>query len=269
VLAAAVTIGLGYGAYRLFTRLLERRRAEELAGGITAVGELASGVAVGLGMIAAPVAILWVGDAYRVVEVSGGLFLIVPLVASATAAFMEELVFRGLLFRIVEERWGSWLALGLTSLLFGLVHAANPEATTWSLATIVLTAGLVLGAAFLATRRLWLPVGIHFAVNFAQGGLFGLPVSGKARQGIAKAEVDGPEILTGGAFGLEASLLLLLLALLVGGWLLRWAHRAGRWRPPFWIRRRQAVPQRAPKPLERSPIRASGGGARAQRASRS
>lgn len=242
VLAAAVTIGLGYGAYRLFTRLLERRRSEELAGGRAAVGELAVGAAVGLGLIAVPVGVLWAAGSYRVAGTSGLLLVLVPAAAAATAAFMEELVFRGLLLRIVEERWGSWLALGLTSLLFGLVHTANPGATAWSAANVVLTAGVVLGGAFLATRRLWLPIGIHFAVNVAQGGLFGLPVSGKARQGILDAELAGRELLTGGDFGLEASILLLPPALLVGAWLLRRAHRRARLRPPFWIRRRQPAP---------------------------
>jgi membrane protease YdiL (CAAX protease family) len=116
LLAAVLTVGLGYGAYRLFTWLLERRTPAELARS-RALPELTAGAAIGLGLVSVLVFALWLAGAYRVTAVNGWFFLLAPGAGSATAAFMEELAFRGILFRIVEERWGTWLALGLTAAL--------------------------------------------------------------------------------------------------------------------------------------------------------
>lgn len=241
LLAAVLTVGLGYGAYRLFTRLLERRTPAELAHA-RALPELTAGAAIGLGLVSVLVFALWLAGAYGVTAVKGWFFLLAPAAGSATAAFMEELAFRGILFRIVEERWGTWLALGLTAALFGLAHGTNPGATVWSVTAIVLTAGVVLGAAYALTRRLWLPIGLHFAVNFAQEGLFGLPVSGKAGHGLVEGSLSGPELLTGGQFGIEASVLLIPLGVLLGGALLWQARKRDRIRLPFWARK---VPESA------------------------
>ncbi|MEQ0563736.1 CPBP family intramembrane glutamic endopeptidase [Amycolatopsis sp. NEAU-NG30] len=125
----------------------------------------------------------------------------------AAAAVTEELLFRGVLFRIVEERTGTGIALVLTGVLFGLAHLFNPHASLWGALAVGIEAGGLLTAAYVATRRLWLPIGLHFGWNFAAGGVFGTEVSGNGTpQGLLDAVTSGPAALTGGDFGPEGSL---------------------------------------------------------------
>jgi membrane protease YdiL (CAAX protease family) len=95
----------------------------------------------------------------------------------------------------------------------------------------------MLGAAYVLTRRLWLPIGIHAAWNFTQGGIFSVAVSGGKTTGLLEATLTGPEWLTGGAFGAEASVVAMVLCTALGVWLLVLAARHGRFIVPFWARR--------------------------------
>jgi membrane protease YdiL (CAAX protease family) len=102
---------------------------------------------------------------------------------------------------------------------------------------IALTAGLLLAAAFVVTRRLWLVIGIHFAWNFTQGGIFGVAVSGHEVDGLLRSELSGPELIAGGDFGPEASIFAVGLCVPVAVYLLVLGHRRGRFIRPMWKRR--------------------------------
>ena len=144
----------------------------------------------------------------------------------------EEILFRGIIFRHLESMLGSRAALAITSALFGAAHLANPGATWFAGLAIAMEAGILLGAAYLYTRRLWLPIGIHAAWNFTQGWVFSVPVSGgRAPEGLLATSRHGPEWLTGGAFGLEASVVALVVATLAGVLLLMLAARHSRFVP--------------------------------------
>ena len=128
-------------------------------------------------------------------------------------------MFRGVLFRWIDEKWGFAAALIVSSLLFGLVHIANENATLWSSIAIAIEAGLLLGAAYKWAGTLWLPIGIHWAWNFAQGNIFGFAVSGeKAGESLLQARIEGAGWLTGGAFGAEASVVAVAAGLLLSAW---------------------------------------------------
>jgi hypothetical protein len=127
------------------------------------------------------------------------------LTAMAVGALMEEVVFRGYPFQRLVEAMGGWPATILVSLAFGLVHLGNPNVSWWGIAGAVL-AGILLSVAFLRTRSLWLPWGIHLGWNASMALVFGLPVSGiRPPPGIVDGTADGPVWLTGGGFGIEAS----------------------------------------------------------------
>ena len=96
-----------------------------------------------------------------------------------------------------EERLGTWLALVFASAWFGFQHADNPNAGLFDGAMIALFGGVLLGACFLATRRLWLAIGVHAAWNFVEGGVFGAPVSGYAVPGVLRSSLNGPETADG------------------------------------------------------------------------
>jgi hypothetical protein len=177
---------------------------------------------------------------YRIVGIGSfnGLLaaLIVPTIG---AAVTEEMFFRGILFRWLEQFGGSWLALLLTSAFFGATHLGNPNATWIGAIGIAFEAGVMLGAAYMLTRSLWLPMGLHAAWNFTQGEVFDIPVSGTEVHGLVDARLCCNPLLTGGGFGLEASLIAIVVATAFGLWLLWLAIRKGELVQPMWVRRRR------------------------------
>ena len=161
--------------------------------------------------------------------------------------FTEELFFRGILFRYIEKAAGSWIALALSSAAFGAAHLLNPGATWFSSFAIAVEAGILLGAVYMLTRRLWAAMGLHAAWNFTQGWIFGLPVSGgHGGTGLMNGQLTGPELLTGGAFGLEASLPAVAVATTAGLAMLVVAVRRGSVVPPMWSRKAVSAPAGAP-----------------------
>lgn len=122
------------------------------------------------------------------------------------AAVVEELVFRGLVLQAMERYFGSHVSLVLSASLFGLLHLLNPGASLWSSVAISLEAGLLLGAVFLWRRSLWLVIALHFAWNTIEG-LLGIPVSGHRDPGLLVSTPHGADLLSGGTFGIEASII--------------------------------------------------------------
>jgi membrane protease YdiL (CAAX protease family) len=178
---------------------------------------------------------------YRIVGEGDATGLPHALIASAIfPAISEEMVVRGVLFRWIEQFGGSWIALILTAVFFGAIHLGNPNASWAGAIGIAFEAGVMLGAAYMLTRSLWLPMGIHAAWNFAQGEVFDIPVSGTPVHGMVDARLQGPPLLTGNGFGLEASLIAMVVATLFGLWLLRLAMRKGELKQPMWVRRQLA-----------------------------
>lgn len=155
-----------------------------------------------------------------------------PLLVSAIAAVGEELVFRGVLYRVLEDSLGTTAAVALSALLFGFMHAGNPGATLLSNVAIALEAGVMLAAAYAWSRSLWLVIGIHFAWNFTEGGVYGAAVSGLETRGIVQMQLDrgADALLTGGAFGPEASLPALAVCMAAGAVFVALAVRRGQWR---------------------------------------
>jgi CAAX protease family protein len=120
-------------------------------------------------------------------------------------ALAEELMFRGYPFQHLERGIGAISAITVFSVMFGAVHLANPGASLWGLINTILI-GILLSISYLRTRALWLPWGIHFGWNFTLGFLFGLPVSGlRLFNVMVRTTVSGPQWVTGGNYGLEAS----------------------------------------------------------------
>jgi membrane protease YdiL (CAAX protease family) len=222
-------------AYSGYARLVERRKVVELAPG-RALAEFASGVLVGAALFVATAAILGLLGVWQFDGANAWTALIYPLSIALGAAFFEEIFFRGILFRIAEESLGSWLALALSAAVFGLVHGFNPAASALSILAICLESGVLLAAAYMYSRRLWLPIGLHFAWNFTESGVFGASTSGSEAQGLLVSRLSGPELLTGGAFGPEASIVAVLVCLGASIGLLVLAGRKNHIVAPVWRR---------------------------------
>ena len=162
--------------------------------------------------------------------------VVAPLVSAIGTAVIEEILLRGIVFRITESALGTWIALVLSSMLFGLLHLMNPQATLQGAVAIIFEAGVLLGAAYVLTRRLWLPIGIHAGWNFTQGGIFGVAVSGHRSEGVLEGTLTGPEWLSGGSFGAEASVVAVVLGIALGTALVVMARRRGHLIAPYWRR---------------------------------
>lgn len=137
-------------------------------------------------------------------------------------AVSEEIFFRGILFRMINRRWNIWAALVISALIFGGLHIFNDNATLWSSIAIAIEAGSLLGAAYAYSKNIWLPIGIHWIWNYTQGNILGFPVSGEDNvTSIITPEISGPQWLTGGSFGAEASVISAVIGLLISLWFIR------------------------------------------------
>jgi membrane protease YdiL (CAAX protease family) len=220
-------------AYTRLVRWLEGRSPAEIAVR-GARGKVARGFALGLGLFAVTLSVIAAFGGYRILGWGSFGGAVATLGLMCCVACVEELVFRGVVFRILEEKFGSWVAVLVSSLVFGLLHLINPEATLWGAVAISLEAGVLFGAVYLATRSLWLPIGLHLGWNLAESGIFGTAVSGSAsaaQSSLVRAVVSGPQALTGGAFGPEASLVAIVVCGVPAVLLLMLAKRRGQIRP--------------------------------------
>jgi len=212
-----------YFVYRAYVRLVEKRPVSELAAA-GAPGELGVGALVGFGLVAVVVGLLWVVGGYRIVGRNALGVVFVLLANDGAGAFVEEVILRGVLFRITEEQLGTWVALAVSVVLFALLHLAGPGATLTSTIVVGIEGGVLLSAAYVLTRRLWLSIGIHFGWDFSQDAIFGI---GKGAKGLVVGELSGPALLSGGSTGIEGSFVALLVCLGAGAYLLARAHRQG------------------------------------------
>ena len=234
-----IQIGLGLlaiGLYVAYARFVERREATELkTPGLAR--EWAIGALCGAGLYTASAVSLMLLGIYKVEGFNSAWFLLPALAMAIKSGIFEELVFRGVLHRSVETVFGSWAGILVSSLAFGLLHLLNPDATLGGAIYICIEAGLLLSAAYLVTRRLWICMGFHMSWNYFQSAVFSGAVSGTAAEpGLLKATIEGPELLTGGSFGMEHSIFALVYCTTVGVILLVIAIRRGHMMPPMWKR---------------------------------
>ncbi|MDO9441714.1 MAG: CPBP family intramembrane metalloprotease [Beijerinckiaceae bacterium] len=238
IAAVAVMAALALAFYAGFVRVIERRPVCELALPGMAK-ELGIGMLVGAGLYAGCVSILMMLGIYRIEGLNPWTFMLPAVAMALGSGIFEELLFRGALFRILEEWLGSWIALAVSSFVFGFVHLLNPAGTFMGALFISIEAGLLLAAAYMVTRRLWLSIGFHMSWNYTQSAIFsGIVSGGDSDPGLIRSKIEGPAALTGGSFGLEASLIAFMLCTTTGVVLLIMAIRRGNVAPPFWRKTR-------------------------------
>jgi hypothetical protein len=234
-----LTILAVYFSYKLYVYLFEKRPAYELSFS-RSLPETITGIVVGGAMISLSVLILIIPGYYKIegfnsiATLTNGLFLF------ASGAFFEEVLFRLIIFKLVEEYFGSWVSIIASALLFGFAHLFNDNATLWSATAIAIEAGVLLAVAFMLTRRVWFVFGIHFGWNFMQASVFGITTSGITIDGLIRPEISGPNWITGGTFGIEASVITVVIGLITAFILLRMVKKDGQIVYPVWKRKRNA-----------------------------
>lgn len=216
VLEVLVICCAGFGLYAGLVRLAEGRWPEELS--LRQMpAELAIGLVIGAAMLSAAVGGLYLLGVY---DISGprSASIWATVAMAIESGFMEELIMRAILLRLLMRAFGIWPALVVQAALFGAAHLANPNATPVAAAAIAVEAGLMLAGFYLLTGRLWMSVGVHAAWNFTQGWVWGASVSGMPVTEswlVSKPKPGASEFLSGGAFGPEASLPAMLVGTLV------------------------------------------------------
>ncbi|MFD7607523.1 CPBP family intramembrane glutamic endopeptidase [Streptomyces mirabilis] len=199
--------------------------------------EALRGGAVGLGFVLVSALLITAFGGYSFSWAGNGFFSVVwsAAMVQAGAAVTEELMFRGFALQALEQRWGSRAAIVITGLFFGVAHLGAPGAGVWSALAIALEAGVMLGVAFLWRRNIWFVAGLHFTWNTAEQ-LLGIPVSGHTPKGLFTVDTHGSALLSGGTFGLEASIVPVLIGVLLTVRMFVLAGRSGGLRPQRLVR---------------------------------
>lgn len=219
--------------YILFFKKYEKRAITEFASkGI--VKNILGGILIGFILQTLIILVMYLNGNYTVINVNPISFILIPFAIMFTVAIIEEILVRGIIFRIIEEKLGSYLSLTISSLIFGILHLANPHTTF--LSTLCITAaGFLLGAAFIYSRNLWFPIALHFAWNFTQSGIYGAITSGNEKtNNLLTSKIQGSEMITGGSFGPEGSIQATLVCVITTVILLFLCQKQNKIIKPYW-----------------------------------
>jgi membrane protease YdiL (CAAX protease family) len=221
--------------YSLYAKWIEKRKPLEIS--FPGAGkEFGIGFLISFALVGGMVLLLFVLGYYRISLVGSPQSIADAFFTFGFGAFIQVLFFRLILFKLLEELLGSWLAFLLTVAVFSLAHLGNDNATIGTTVAMILT-DILMVAAYMYTRRLWLVWGLHFSHNFFQDGIFGMPNSGITDLvSWIKPQISGPPWLTGGAFGIEASALFVIFSFILGLGLLILVIRRDQVVAPVWKR---------------------------------
>ena len=196
----------------LFVRFIDKKSFVSI--GLTLKGyenDLRLGLALGAGMISLGFLILFI---LGFLSIDGFSFpvmtIILYLVLFIVVSLHEEIMMRGYVLNNLMHSMNRYIALSISSVIFMSIHLLNPNVSFLSVVNLFL-AGIVLGIYYMHKQNLWLPIGMHLAWNFFQGPIFGFEVSGIETDNIISQSITDNEIITGGAFGFEGSIIATIL----------------------------------------------------------
>ena len=220
-------------AYVYFYRKYEKREIGEFSDkGL--LKNILWGVFIGTTLQALTILVIYFWGDFRIISVNPFSTIITPFAIAFSVAIFEETLLRGIVFRIVEEKLGSYISLLISALIFGAAHSLNPDSSVISSLCIGIV-GFMFGASYIYSRNLWLPIAIHFSWNFVQSGIFGAITSGNEKTGsLLNTHISGPELITGGAFGPEGTIQATLFWLLVSIVFMILITRQNKLIKPFW-----------------------------------
>ena len=217
----------------LYTFYEKREITEFTKNGI--IKSLTIGIILGVVLQSLTILVIYLKGGYSIVTINPILFLVPPLTMAFTSAIFEETLMRGIIFRITEEKLGSYFGLIISAVLFGAMHLANPNSSMTAAIGLAIQAGLLLASAYIYARNLWFPIAIHFAWNFTQSAIFGANVSGNTiSKTLVTSKIEGAEWFTGGQFGPEGSIQATAFCFIATVILLILSHKEGKIISPYW-----------------------------------
>jgi hypothetical protein len=224
-----VASGLAIAAY--ITLRWVDKRPYELLGlnfSLSTIKEIISGFAIGASNLVIVVAVLSILGFLKIswngIDFVIGQSIFIYGLVFIGGASIEELANRGYIFQALCEGTRTWFALFATSLIFSIVHLFNQHMSAASI-LFLFVHGILYAVAYLKTRSLWTAIGVHWTWNWMQGPICGVPVSGSViSNSLFTAQPQGPDILSGGQFGVEGSILasLISLVIVVFVWRTKW-----------------------------------------------
>jgi len=215
IIGSVVMSAVLIGVYALVQHFIDKRSWSDIFH-YHRIVEIASGFGYGAVFLSAVVGVIAVLGCYEVVEFDFNFSsLITTLFLFLYVGVGEEIAFRGSAFKRVEAVSNVYVAMAVSGLLFGFIHITNSNATVWSSVAIAIEAGCMLGAAYAWKRTLLFPIGIHWAWNYFEGYVYGTNVSGNVTNSLLVPEISGSDIITGGSFGPEASVIAVVLGALL------------------------------------------------------
>jgi membrane protease YdiL (CAAX protease family) len=221
-------------AYILLFRSYENRAISELSLKRFWVNA-GLGFLIGIALQSLVILIIFLNGGYQVISVNPITYLLPAFAIGITSAIFEEVLFRGILFRITEASLGTIWALVISSVIFGGMHLANKSSSLYSAFSIAIEAGLLLGVSYVYAKNLWMPILLHFSWNFAEGGIYGAYLSGNVlSKSLITSRFSGSEWISGGTFGPENSLQAIILGLIAAAIIFRIAYKQGKIMQPYW-----------------------------------
>jgi len=206
-------------SYKVFYSFFEKRHVTEMSFK-NFTKPLFIGWGISFGLISMLFLILYLTNHYKVIRVNNFITVIEPLILFVVMGVFEEIIFRGIIFRITENMLGTFYALLISSLLFSVMHFANSGFSLISGVAIFLHLGLLTGILFSLTKNIWYPIFLHIGWNFSFV-FYGVTLSGGNEfSTFLVGTLTGHKILIGGTFGPEDSIITILLSLIVFGFLL-------------------------------------------------
>lgn len=213
LLSAFLVSAAALYSYIFLYKNVEKRSINELSSH-NFYGNAITGFLIGAALQSLFIAVLYIKGDYKVVAVNPVSFLLPAFSSGLTAGFVSELLIRGVFFRIIEEKAGTVLSLILMTIIFALLHLNAKGATTLSVASTAIIAGLLLSAGYVLTRSLWFTIFLHFAWDFIEPGVFGAINPGNTiEHNLFSSKIAGNPLFTGGVTGPQNSIQALLLCL--------------------------------------------------------
>jgi membrane protease YdiL (CAAX protease family) len=224
---------LAVTSYIIFFKNYEKRSVTEFASKGLAKN-LILGTLIGFILQSLTILVIYISGGFSIIAINPVSFILIPLTVAFTIAIIEEVLVRGIVFRIIEEKLGTYIALSISAIIFGGLHMANPGSTLLS-GLCVTIAGFLLGGAFVYSRNLWFPIALHFAWNFTQSGIFGAITSGNEKtNSLIVSKIQGSTLITGAEFGPEGSIQATLFCLIATIVLLALSQRENKIIKPYW-----------------------------------
>ncbi|MEP6585057.1 MAG: CPBP family intramembrane glutamic endopeptidase [Ginsengibacter sp.] len=222
--------------YIFLFRFYEKRQVKELSSSTLSKNAII-GLATGITLQSLFILIIYMAGHYSILSINPLTFIIPGFMQALTAGFVAELLLCGIIFRLTEEKFGTVIALIISASIFAVAHGNVKGATFISICATSLQAGIMLNAAYVFSRSLWLPIFLHLSWDFAEPSIYGGINPGiSILKSLFESKISGPVILSGGQFGPQNSIQSLLLCSLLSFIFLWFAKRKNNIIKPYWTR---------------------------------